>query len=253
MKVTVITANGSTWTGTSFSSPTRYVGWRCLHQAEGGYPNPDKMPIVRPSFDAPPVLFSSPLQWLDFKINRFNPLYTGQRWRSTNHSGIAFCNNQGFEEPGDPRVDYINRQDLDKPLPKRMKAIVCGGNFFTGSVGYNLKTGIQQAVSFVRQGIKFSLAKTVVADNILTMYPGVDGIDANRPWSNIDAWATDVLAKHWYFHATTRNGDKINNFPQGQGKPVYVAYFLYQPVSYPLSWFEPWNETYLPDPLVIYR
>lgn len=203
----------------------RYVGFRCLHQQEGGYPNPDGMPVVRPSFDAPAIPFTEPMQLLAFKMNAFNPLFTGGKFRSTYNYWRAFNNGNGFQNPADPRADYVNRLSLDKPLPKMMKAIICGGMFIRGEV----------------------------VGNELVCRPGVHGIDVSKPMPTI----AEVMEKNWYFVATTANqrGDGtwvVNNFPQGGGQNVLIPYFLKEPVKYPLSWFERWDESFLPDPLSYY-
>jgi len=85
------------------------------------------------------------------------------------------------------------------------------------------------------------------------MIPGVDSIDAARPIKDIDIWAARIIENHHYFHAVTRSGSRIYNFPQGQGNPVFIGYFLIQSVTYPLSWFTKWEEDFLPDPLRIYK
>lgn len=203
----------------------RYVGWRCLHQQEGGYPNPDGMPVVRPSENASPVLFTESMQRTSYQLNAFNPFFTGNKWRSVYDYKAAFTNQNGFGDSGDPRADYINRLDLTKPLPKLMKAIICGGMFIRGEV---------------------------VGSN-LVCYPGVHAIDANKPMPSVG----EIMVKNWYYVATTANqrGDgtwAVNNFPQGGGQNVLIPYALREPVTYPLSWFRRWEEDFLPDPLRYY-
>lgn len=231
MEVLITSSSGVKWKSTLQTSKKKYSGWRCLHQAEGGYPNPDKMPVVRPSLQEGSVNFTKPLQLMSYEINKFNRLLTRGRWRGIYGNWTAFTNTAGFDDPGDPRADWVNVVDLKYPLPKLMKGIICGGGFYTGVVEHDLKYG-----------------------DVLAMYPGVNAIDVyNLPSTDYQVFSQIVLEKHWYFHATTRSGDKINNFPQGQGNPVYVPYCLRAPASYPLSWFEPWEEDYLPDPLKIYK
>jgi hypothetical protein len=260
MEAIVKDSEGILWMATGFTrvdEPVIYSGWRCLHQAEGGYPNPDHMPVVRPSLNIASVPFNQPMQWASFKINRHNPLFIGTKWRSTYNGGIAFTNNNGFDDPdAGPRADYVNGRDLLAQLPKLMKGIICGGGFYTGTPVLNLTYSIKTLFSSVAQR-SFMIVKrnmqSLLTANVLTMTPGIDAIDATKPYSNTDAWADVILKKVWYFTATTRAGDKINNFPQGSGAPVYISYFLNKPAQYPLSWFEKWNASYLPDPLKIYK
>jgi hypothetical protein len=258
MEIQVTSADGSRWRGqASQESQAIYKGWRCLHQAEGGYENPDHMPVVRPSINITSVPFSQPLQYVDYRINYQNKGYTTRKWRSTNHNNIAFCNTQGFEKRGDPRVDYLNREDLGKPLPKRMKGIICGGGFYTGTASVSLMQGIRELFVSVRErkgllAVQNSL-QSVTTSRILTLIPGVDAADSTKPLADNLLWADQILEKHHYFYAVTRAGDKINHFPQGDGGPVLVVLFLPKPAQYPLSWFEPWEESYLPDPLKIYH
>lgn len=277
MEATVVDKQGLNWETSSFVmvEPTLpiYDGWRCLHQAEGGYPNPDHAPVVRPSLNIPSVLFNEPMQKVSYKINEFNLLYTKQKWRATYNGYIAFTNGEGFDDSrAGPRVDYVNRLDLGMPLPKLMKGILCGGGFYTGTPSNNLRIGIQdltQAIgTFVTKGkqalLKVSRKETIfqairsslqnlTSTNTLTMYPGTDAIDSTRPISNTETWAEVILFNHWYFHAVARSGDRINNFPQGGGKPVLIAFFLPKPAMYSLSWFERWVGQELPDPLKIYH
>lgn len=268
MELTVVSADGSKWkTIMEKQAGTRYVGWRCLHQAEGGYPNPDKMPVVRPSIQGLSVNFTSTLQLMSYEINKFNPLFTKGRWRGVWGNWTAFTNGNGFDDPNDPRADWVNLMDIRYPLPKLMRAIICGGNFFTGKASYSLSVAMSVFSSeiknlFVKQNQFLPRRKSIkraftaiasTVNNVVTMTPGIDAIDVNNYPPGIQEFSKLVLDKHWYFHATTRSGDRINNFPQGWGSPVFVPYCLSAPASYPLSWFEPWNETYLPDPLKIYK
>jgi hypothetical protein len=275
MQITVTSSDGTQWKGdaTQATPIYKYNGWRCLHTAEGGYPNPDHMPIVRPSLNIASVNMTQPVQLVSFRVgNRINPLYTGMKWRSAHGGGIAFTNNQGFDDPGaGPRVDYVNLEDLGSPLPKLMKGIICGGDFYTGTVSTSILMGLTDLVKVVRLAVShgkellrvkrsnslIQVVRQAVSDvtsgNILVMTPGVDAIDATKPYSNIGEWANLILSKHWYFRATTRAGSRINNFPQGVGGPVLISYFLNKPAQYKLSWFERWVSNTLPDPLTVYH
>ena len=202
-------------------APPPVYGWRCLHNGEGGLENDRPEPEVRPSVNALPVRFTRELQNLAMALNAFNPAYDGQKYRSTYHGGIAFCNRNGYDDPrSGPRADWVNMRDLTADLPRLMKGIICGGMFIRG----------------------------IVEGKNLVCYPGIHAIDANKPTPPV----AEVQEKNWYFHATIWNGSTINNFPQGSGQPVIVPYVLREPTPYPLAWFAPWKAESLPDPLMIY-
>lgn len=198
-----------------------HTGWRCLHMAEGGYPHSVGDPAVRPAVNAPPVDFTQALQLLSFNLNKHNPNFDGKNWRAVYWTDRAFTNEQGFDKPGDPRADYINRLDLTRPLPKLMKAIICGGYLVKGE----------------RVG------------NQLIVTPGIGAIDANKPIPSVEY----VLENNLYFTACTANSRGAYNFPQGEGLPVYIPYVLKEPTPYPIEWFEWWDSPEKPDPLRFYR
>ena len=202
-------------------APPAFIGWRCLHQKEGGLSNPDRMPVVRPSVNAPPIKFTEAMQLLSYELNAFNPLFTREKWCVVYGTGTAFTNQNGFLDDNDIRADFVNRKNLGEPLPKLMKAIICGGMFIRGEV-----TG-----------------------NQLRCIPGIHAIDASKAMPGIE----EIKARNWYFTATTRRGARVNNFPQGMGQPVLIPYFLIEPVVYPLQWFERWESNELPDPLKVYH
>ncbi len=203
-----------------------WTGYRVKHVPEGGRPTPDGMPCVNPSLNIAGIPFNSAMQLMSWDLAYgFNPGMRTDKWRVVYGGGVAFCNGQGFDMSGDPRADYVNSRNLDKDLPKLMKAIICSGNFFTGQI----------------------------SGNELVMTPGVDAIDGTKPMPS----ASEIVTKHWYFHATTARqtstGWKVSNFPQGSGAPVLVPYILREQARYPLQWFAPWNDFTLPDPLKIYH
>lgn len=200
----------------------RYSGWRCLHIAEGGYASdPNGMPEVRPSVNAPPIEFTKSMQLLSWELMSSNPNITRWKWRVVFGNTTAFDNGQGYFKIGDPRADWVNNIDTTYPNPKLMKAIICGGMFIRGDV---------------------------VGDNLVCK-PGVHGIDARGPMPSV----ADVMANNWYFAATTCRYPNVSHFPQGQGGQVLIPYFLIEPVSYPVSWFVRWDEEFLPDPLRLYH
>lgn len=198
-----------------------YDGYRCLHVSEGGLYNDPREPEVRPSVNALPVPFTKAMQLLAMDLNDFNPFYTGSKYRSTYHGGVAFCNRNGYDDPrSGPRADHVNLRDLTADLPRLMKALICGGMFIRGAVeGRNL-----------------------------VCYPGVHAIDARQPIPPFH----EVIEKNWYFHAVTWDGARVWNFPQGSGRPVIIPYVLRDPTPYPLEWFARWKEDSLPDHLAVY-
>lgn len=201
----------------------KFIGWRCLHEAEGGYDSDSAgMPEVRPALPNPlPVEFTMRWQLLSWDMNKWNPLFTKNNWRAVYGDTTAFTNGNGFGNKTDPRADYINGLNIDKENPKLMKAIICGGMFIRGEV----------------QGSN------------LVCKPGIHGISSSGPLPTVE----EVMRKNWYFVATTQKDGKVSHFPQGHGKPVYIPYILRQVVTYPLKWFERWESDELPDPLKLYR
>ena len=199
-----------------------FVGYRCLHVAEGGYQSdPDGQPEVRPSVDAPPVEFTKGLQLLSWALMSRNLSITKNKWRVVFGNTTAFTNGQGYFKAGDPRADWVSNIDTDYPNPKLMKAIICGGMFIRGDV----------------------------VGDMLVCRPGVHAIDADRPVPSVE----DVIANNWYFAATTCKYPNVSHFPQGGGGPVLIPYILREPVAYPLRWFVRWDEATLPDPLRLYH
>lgn len=194
-----------------------YRGYRALHGVEGGYQgNPIGMPAVRPSVNAPPIDITEEMQWLIYNLNegRLLPL----KFRQLLDSEVAFTNNQSWEE--EVRADFINKRDTNAEFPKLMKAIIMGGWL------YNMRP----------QG------------DVLIAEPGISAIDVNKPLPDI----ATIKKNKWYFHCVT-NGKQIYNFTNcGIGVPVLMPYFLKEPVTYPIEWFQKWERNYFPDPLRFY-
>ena len=202
--------------------PVIYRGWRCLHNAEGGYQSdPRGMPCVRPSVNAPSIEFTKSMQLLSWELMSRNINVTRNKWRVVYGNTTAFTNGQGYFKAGDPRADWVNNIDTKYKSPRLMKAIICAGMFGTWE-----RIGDQ-----------------------LWGEPGVHGIDARAPMPTVE----EVLENHWYFAATTGTATTVAHFPQGSGQPVLVPYFLIEPTPYPVAWFEPWERDHLPNPLTFYR
>jgi len=210
-------------------SGKKYVGWRVLHQAEGGYQhNPLNMPEVIPPENPVALEMTEPIQRLSFELMKhFNPAITAKQWTMAHHGLIAFTNYQGFgTEPksGGPRANYITGDDLNKKLPKYDKAQrLCGGMFVRG----------------------------IVRGDKLVCQPGIHGIDATKPMPKLD----EVIAKNWYFFAVTlyNSPEKVGHFPQGKGGPVAIPFIFDREIQFSLSLFEKWESDTLPDPLKMYR
>ena len=195
----------------------RWVGWRCLHVAEGGYESDNGMPEIRPALPNPrPVRMTEELQYLSYDVMRRNPEINSELWARVHGTTVAFTNENGL--PG--RRDYINRRDLNEEYPKLMKALICGGMFIRGDV----------------------------VGNNLQCIPGVHGIDANKPLPT----PQQVIDNNWYFAAVTQYNRQVSHFPQGRGQAVLMIYILREIVTYPLAWFTRWESDTLPDPLKVY-
>jgi len=205
-------------------APALVTGYRCKHKNEPGAPdNPtDGMPEVRPSNWGNGIDFGYRLQQLSWELMQWgNSTITPKQWRAVYKHDVAFTNYQGFDKPGDPRADFINGQDVGAELPKLMKVTICGGSLYQG----------------------------LISDSIFTLVPGVHGIDATKPIPDMST----VVNNGWYFSAVTwHSGNKIADFPQGNGGRVLIPLVLSVPVSYPLAWFQKWEADAPPDPLRYY-
>lgn len=205
-------------------------GYRCLHMAEGGDPHALGNPAVHNSESIAGIDFNQSMQLLSYNINRrTNPNFTGQKWRSVYSDGVAFTNGNGFEKDGDPRADFVNRVNMDKDLPKLMRAIICSGSFFRGVI------------------------ETTNKGRMLTLYPGEHGINVNQYIGYDEQFCRKVIDNHWYFYAVNADMHAASHFSQGVGMPVLIPLFLKVATQYPLAWFEPWNRDYLPNPTTFYR
>jgi hypothetical protein len=206
-------------------SAKKYVGWRVLHKAEGGYDkNPLGMPGVIPPINPLALEMTEAIQRMSFSLmKQFNPAITPQLWTKIHDHDRAFTNHNGFAKAGDPRANYITGENLSSPLPKYDKMQrLCGGQFVRGEVR---------------------------GDNLVCI-PGVHGIDASKPLPSIQT----IIDNNWYLFAITlTNASKVDHFPQGKGGPVVIPFIFDREIEFPLSLFEKWEADTLPDPLKIYR
>lgn len=202
-------------------SQKQYIGYRVLHLAEGGYAHDVGYPAIHPSFNAPPIFFTEPMQRLSYDLmRRFGTQITPQQWTRVFDNGTALTNGQGFGN-STPRRNYITGEDVNNPnseLPKLMKAIIFSGTFLNAE----------------RVG------------NLLRMVPGVHAINANKTPPDIDT----VLKNNWYTYAVSADRTAATHFIPNT--PTLIPYFLKEPVTYPIEWFVEWNEGFLPDPLRFY-
>lgn len=209
------------------STGKKYVGWRVLHKAEGGYQaTPQDMPEVIPPVDQVGLPMTREIQQMSFDLMKhFNSAITPKLWTAVHYGHVAFTNHQGFgDHPkgGGPRANYITGDDLDKELPKYDKmGRICGGMFVRG----------------------------VEIGNMLVCQPGIHGIDSRMPLPSIQT----IVENNWYFFAVVFNPRRLNHFPQGQGGPVAIPFIFDRDVKFPLSLFENWEADTLPDPLTLYK
>ena len=211
----------------SLPTAKKYMGWRVLHKAEGGYDkNPPNMPNVIPPIDSRAIEMTREIQQMSFDLMKhFNPDITLQLWTKVHDHDRAFTNFNGFNKNGDPRANFITGENSSSPLPKYDKAQrLSGGQFVRGEVrGTNL-----------------------------VCIPGVHGIDANQPLPSIQT----IIDNNWYLYAISLVGldsKKVAHFPQGKGGPVVIPFIFGREIEFPLSLFEKWESDELPEILTMYR
>jgi len=152
-------------------------------------------------------------RWQRF-IVRLNPWAIGQKYRALLAYNRAFTNGTGYDEPGQPRADYINQLNLTDPLPAFDQPRICGGAVVTGRV----------------DGAWLWLDYLDIDDSVPVVW---------KPWQ--------------VFHATTVSGERtIGRFPQGDGQDVLIPLIARQPVKIEMAKLQRWTSTTLPDPYRIY-
>jgi hypothetical protein len=150
--------------------------------------------------------FTAGFQLQSYALNTVaNPLITASidplKWRVLFDFMRAFTNGTGFNESGDPRVDFVNMRDIGAPLPKFDKARICGGALVTGVVDGN----------------------DLILET-MNVYGGAPTLD----------W---LLARPWlYFDAVNVTANGISRFPQGMnGNRVFIPLVTSQVERYPLA------------------
>lgn len=200
-------------------SPSRPPLWRVLHDKELGTDR-DNIPEVFPFLPNHHVPFDRTWQLLS---KAMNPLLSGDKWRDVYWYKLWITNNQGFDIPGDPRVDYVNGRDIGAPLP-RVEALTCGGNVLTGYVeGPNL-------------------------------------IVSTLDWRNPPA-SIDVIPRwHRTYAVTVDSHGTPRRFPQGEQPNGYMADVIHPlmadpgrfMITFPLSNLQKWTRPGFPDPYTFY-
>lgn len=157
-------------------------------------------------FPLEPNHFTPMTREIQLLSKSINPLMTNAKWRQVYTWQRAFTNQQGFERPGDPRRDYVNRLNLNAQELPRQESLVCGG--------------------------------TILAERFVQgEYLYCDYLDGKKPMPT----ATYVLARPWlWFDAVNVDKDAngkivIRRFPQGLPDRTHVLLLASRPVRIHLS------------------
>ena len=171
-------------------APVQY--WRILHNP--AVPS-DGRPDVVVTSEYSSVPMTEAIQRLCFDLfswgvgDALSDADKRRKWRVLYGEFTAFTNTAGFD--GDsPRWDYINGQDAGAALPILQKGITIAG----------------------------SRVKGKVIDGYLEM-------ETLSP-SSVPSLAWLIQNPHLYFEAFTVNAQGQARFPQGNGMPVYVPWFV---------------------------
>lgn len=158
--------------------------WRIKHDAElpeGIWRS--GLPEVFP-LNGETAPFGKAWQLLTFAMN---PGMAPGKWRAVFRFDKAFMNRTGFDRPGYPKADHVNKTDLTSPLPRWDKTRVCGGATVTGTV-----SGGDLIVSI---------------------------LDGSQPAPSLE-WMK--AHREYWFYAVNSTYEGITNFPQNGGRPVIV-------------------------------
>lgn len=212
---------------TGSEAPASYNGWRVRHKIEQGWQNtPPGMPEVMPPSNPLSLDMGYAIQQMSYSLmTSANSAITKQLWTAVHDHDRAFTNFNGFNNPGDPRANFVTGENIGAPLPKYDKAQrVCGGSFIHGVPDIS---------------------------GVLRCTAGVDGIDADEPMPD----AATIIKNNWYIYAVSVNSDftQISHFPQGMGGPVLIPFIFRGVIEFPLQHFETWEAGTLPDPLKVYN
>lgn len=159
----------------------------------------DNLPEVNPLFPNHFVEFRKDHQLLERELNWH---LSGMDWRDVHTWQRGFNNQQGYDRPGDPRADWVNRKDITRDNP-RQEVLVCGGAYLK------------------RKHIDSTY-----------LYP--EYIDARRPAPTLE-WL--LKRPYLYFTAVnidwTLSGAAIRRFLNG--KQAFILLLANQPIRIPLT------------------
>jgi hypothetical protein len=175
------------------------------------------LPEVNPMFPNHFVEFGEAWQRLERELNY---KLADRKWRALHTYQRAFNNYNGFEKPGDPRADFINKMDVTAAKPKQ-EALLCGGAIFPG----------------------YTEGALLVIETLNSEGP-VPTLTDLKQWQYLDAVSIDEDIYH--------NGI-IRRFPQGGGERVFILLLAnrnrYPKIYVPLANVEKLDMTKpLPDP-----
>lgn len=218
--------------------PKRWVGWRALHKIEGGRDIPTDVlphpPAVVPDYTGASQPLTKDIQWMCYDLQRhFCDTVTRERWRDPLHShAFAMTNKAAGFGYGVLLRDYINGLDLSATaLPKYDKIRTFQGSFITG----------------------------VLEGNLIWCQPGVHGIDA-RGFTYVPgtpaaaATLQKIIDNQWYSIAVAVGDPPFHIRAQwGAGCVIVFPFIFSQPIAFNSAFFAPWDETFLPDPVKVYR
>ncbi len=182
--------------------------WRVKHDAEMGPLWRTGVPEVFIMLPVTATEFHKDWQLLSYTLNTIrNPIITAdmtkKKWRALYDYERAFTNGTGFGDPSDPRADWVNNININKPNPRFDKPRLCGGATVTGIIDGN-----------------DLIVKTMNVNSV----PSIEWLLA-RPWL--------------YFDAVTVTKNGIGRFPQGtNGNRVFVPLVTSKEVRYPLDKLE---------------
>jgi hypothetical protein len=163
---------------------------RVLHEAElvpSLRQTPYSRPEVRAMFPNMFVPFGMPFQVLAW---RMNPLLMAGNMTAVYHHKLWVANDNGFGDSTDPRANYFENKNLDKPLPK-VEVITCGGNLLRVIGETRVKVGTQMEDAWLVETLDWRAP-----------VPSLQSV-LERPW--LQTWAVDLT------------GDGLpSRFPQGK-------------------------------------
>jgi hypothetical protein len=119
---------------------------RVLHELElpeARRITPSNRPEVRQMFPVHFVPFTRAWQMKSYEMNR--PWLTPTKWTVVYANNLWITNDQGFNEPGDPRANYVTGTNLDQEDP-RVECLTCGGNLLRvlGEVRAKTNAGLEE-------------------------------------------------------------------------------------------------------------